>query len=109
MKNYGEVDVLIHVSLTSALIGSKLSTSRPDRFTPGEGALGTRWIGNWVGPLSRTGRYEEVKILDPNGIRTVTSRSSRSVVTDLEYAYPRVYAKHLASIQLKHNAEKKYR
>jgi hypothetical protein len=34
--------------LASALVGDEWSTSRPDRFTPGERALGTHWIG-WVG------------------------------------------------------------
>jgi hypothetical protein len=34
--------------LTSALVGGKWSTSRPGRFTPGERAPGTHWIGGWV-------------------------------------------------------------
>jgi hypothetical protein len=36
MKAYGGVDVLIHIFLTSALVGGKWSTSRPGRFTPWE-------------------------------------------------------------------------
>jgi hypothetical protein len=44
MKVYGEVDVYIHIFLTSALAGGELSASRPGRFT-----TGTISIGGWVG------------------------------------------------------------
>jgi hypothetical protein len=37
-------------SLTSALDGGEWSASRPGRFTPREGAPGTHWIGDCVGP-----------------------------------------------------------
>jgi hypothetical protein len=50
MKAYGGVDVYIHISLTSVLVGTEWSASRPGRFTPGERAPGTHWIGGWVGP-----------------------------------------------------------
>jgi hypothetical protein len=33
--------------LTSALDGSKWSASPPGRFTPGEMAPGTHWMGGW--------------------------------------------------------------
>jgi hypothetical protein len=36
--------------LTSELVGGEWSASRLGRLTPGERALGTRWIGGWVGP-----------------------------------------------------------
>jgi hypothetical protein len=36
--------------LTSALVGGEWSTLRPSRFTPGDRAPGTHWIGGWVGP-----------------------------------------------------------
>jgi hypothetical protein len=39
-----------HVFLTSALVGGEWSASRRGRFTPGERAAGTHWIGGWVGP-----------------------------------------------------------
>jgi hypothetical protein len=45
MKAYGVVDVQIHIFLTSALVGGEWSVSRPGRFTAGEKALGTHWIG----------------------------------------------------------------
>jgi hypothetical protein len=35
--------------LTSALAGGEWSASRSCRFTPGESATGTHWIGGWVG------------------------------------------------------------
>jgi hypothetical protein len=37
-------------SLTSALYGGELSTSRLGRFIPRERAPGIHWIGGWVGP-----------------------------------------------------------
>jgi hypothetical protein len=38
--------------LTSAQAGIEWSASRPGRFTPGERAPGTHWIGGWVDPRS---------------------------------------------------------
>jgi hypothetical protein len=37
-------------SLTSALDGGEWSASRPGLFTLRDRALGTHWIGGWVGP-----------------------------------------------------------
>jgi hypothetical protein len=45
MKAYGGVDVYIHIFLTSALVGGEWSASRLGRFTPGERAPGTHWVG----------------------------------------------------------------
>jgi hypothetical protein len=50
MKTHGEVDVQIHIFLTSALVGGERSASRPGRFTPREKASVTHWNGGWVGP-----------------------------------------------------------
>jgi hypothetical protein len=50
MKTYGGVDVYIHIFLTSALVGGEWSASRHGRFTPGEIAAGTHWLGGWVDP-----------------------------------------------------------
>jgi hypothetical protein len=50
MKAYGGVDVQIRNFLTSTLAGGEWAASRPVRFTPGETAPGTHWIGGWVDP-----------------------------------------------------------
>jgi hypothetical protein len=50
VKAFGGVDVEVHIFLTWTLAGGEWSASRPSRFTPGESALDTHWIGGWVGP-----------------------------------------------------------
>jgi hypothetical protein len=50
MKAYEGVDLQIHIFLTSAIVGGEWSASHRGRFTPGEGAPGTHWIGGWVNP-----------------------------------------------------------
>jgi hypothetical protein len=50
MKAYGGGDVWIHIFLTSALAGDEWLASHRGRFTPGERAPGTHWIGCWVDP-----------------------------------------------------------
>jgi hypothetical protein len=52
MKAYGEVDVQIHIFL----VGGEWSASRAGRFTPGERAPGTHWIGGWVDPRASLDR-----------------------------------------------------
>jgi hypothetical protein len=47
-EGYGRVDVYSRIYMTSALAGGEWSASRPGRFTPGERAPGTYWIGGWV-------------------------------------------------------------
>jgi hypothetical protein len=37
-------------SSTAALDGNEWSASRPGRFNHRESAVGTHWIGGWVGP-----------------------------------------------------------
>jgi hypothetical protein len=39
MKAYGGVNILIHIFLTSVLVGCQWSASSPGRFTPQERAL----------------------------------------------------------------------
>jgi hypothetical protein len=48
--------------LISALDGIEWSVSRLSRFTPGERAPGTHWIGDWVGPRAE----EENRFPCPN-------------------------------------------
>jgi hypothetical protein len=68
MKAYGGVDVLIHIFLTSALVGGELSTSRPGRFTPGERAQGTHRIGGWVDLRAGLDDVEKRKFLTLPGL-----------------------------------------
>jgi hypothetical protein len=68
MKAYGGVDVLIQIFLNSALTGGEWSASRPGRFTPGERAPGTRWIGGWVNPRAGLDDIEERKFLTLPGL-----------------------------------------
>jgi hypothetical protein len=59
----------MHVFLTSALCGGKLSASRPDRFTLRERAPGTHWTGGWMGPRGGVDDVEKRKILPQLGLR----------------------------------------
>jgi hypothetical protein len=57
----------VNLFLTSAQIGGEWSASRTGRFTYGERALDTHWIGDGVGP--RTGLYDaEEKGFPPPGL-----------------------------------------
>jgi hypothetical protein len=53
---------------TSALVGGEWSTSRPGRFTPGERAPGTHWIGSWVDLRAGLNDLEKRKFLTPPGL-----------------------------------------
>jgi hypothetical protein len=68
MKEYGVVDVQIHIFLTSALIGEKWSASRACRFTTEEKAPGTHWIRGWVGPRYGLDEMEKRKFLTLPGL-----------------------------------------
>jgi hypothetical protein len=65
MKTYWGVEVYLHAFLTSALDGGEWSTSRHGRFTPRERALGTHWIGGWVGPRAVLDAVVKRKIPSP--------------------------------------------
>jgi hypothetical protein len=68
MKAYGGVDVQIHIFLTSALSAGEWSVSRPCRFTPGERAHRTHWIGGSVGPRAGQDNLEKRKFLSLPGL-----------------------------------------
>jgi hypothetical protein len=68
MKAYGGVDVLIHIFLTSALVGGEWPSSRPGRCTPGEKDPGSDWIGGWVGPRAGLDDVEKRKFLTLPGL-----------------------------------------
>jgi hypothetical protein len=50
MKTYGGVDVETPCFLDLGTSSRGVVSFTPRRFTPGERALGTHWIGGWVGP-----------------------------------------------------------
>jgi hypothetical protein len=52
-------------SLTSVLDGGEWSASRPCRFTPGERAPDTHWIGGWMGPRASLDAVVKRKIPSP--------------------------------------------
>jgi hypothetical protein len=62
------VDVQIHIFLTSALVEGERSTSRPDRFTSGERAPFTHWIGGWVDFRAGLDDLEKRKFLTLPGL-----------------------------------------
>jgi hypothetical protein len=68
MKMYGELDVFIHIFLTSVLVGGEWSASRPGRFTPGKRAPGTHWIGGLVIPRPSLDDMEKRKFLTLPGL-----------------------------------------
>jgi hypothetical protein len=68
MKTYGEVDVQIHICLTSALVGDEWSASRPGCFTPGERATGNHYIRGWVDPRGGLDDLEKRKFLTLQGL-----------------------------------------
>jgi hypothetical protein len=67
MKTYGGIDVETNIFLTTALV-AQWSASRPGRFTSGETAPGTHWIGGWVGPSADLEDMENWKFLTLPGI-----------------------------------------
>jgi hypothetical protein len=80
MKAYGGSGCIGPHFLTSALAGGECSASRPCRFTPGERASVTHWIGGWVGPRASLD-VEKRKFLtlpglelDPSVVQPVASR-----------------------------------
>jgi hypothetical protein len=66
-------------SLTSALDGGEWSASRAGRFTPGERAPGTHWIGGWVGPGAILNAVVKRKIPSPFR-ESKPNRPARSLV-----------------------------
>jgi hypothetical protein len=70
MKAYGGVDIYTHVFLTSELFCGEWSASRPGRFTYGERAPSTHWIGGFVGP---TAGLDNVEKLNYSAVGIATS------------------------------------
>jgi hypothetical protein len=66
--NLWVVDGETHAFLTSVLVGSEWSVSRPCRFIPGERATGTHWIGDCVGPRAGEDDMQNWRFLDLLGL-----------------------------------------
>jgi hypothetical protein len=49
--------------VTSTLVGGEWPASSPARFTSGERAPGTHWIGDWVGPRAGLDDVEKREFL----------------------------------------------
>jgi hypothetical protein len=65
MKMYRGVEVWFHVFLASALFGGEWSSSRPGRFTHGEGCVGPR-----TGLEKKSCPYRDLKP-DPSAVKPV--------------------------------------
>jgi hypothetical protein len=68
----GGVDVYIHVSLISPIVGGEQSTSCPVRSTPGAKASGSNSTGGWVGPRAGLDDMEKrnvLKLRDSNSMK----------------------------------------
>jgi hypothetical protein len=63
MKECGGVDIYIHIFFTSALVGDEWPPLRSYRFTPGERAPGSHFIGGWVGPRADLDNVEKRNFL----------------------------------------------
>jgi hypothetical protein len=64
IKTYGRVDVLIHIFLTSALVGGEWLVSRICRFTSEESVPYTHWIGGWVSPRAGLDYVDKLNFLN---------------------------------------------
>jgi hypothetical protein len=78
MKAYGGVEIQLHAFLTSVLDGGEWSVLRSGHSTPSETALGTHWMGDWVGP--RAGLDTVVKRKIPNQARNLSLRNIKVVI-----------------------------
>jgi hypothetical protein len=61
------VGVLIHVFLTSALVGAEWLPSHLSEFILREKSRGTYWIGSWVGPIAGLDVMEKRQFLTLSG------------------------------------------
>jgi hypothetical protein len=67
-QSASHLPTLIPRSPTSALAEGKWSASHPGRFTPGERAPGTNWMGDWVSPKTGLDDVGKRKILPLPGL-----------------------------------------
>jgi hypothetical protein len=87
---------VIHIFLNSALAGGEWSVSRPCRFTPGERAPSTHWIGGWVDPRAGLDHLQKRTFLTLPGLELgALGRPARS-----KSLYRLSYPGFLSSIRL---------
>jgi hypothetical protein len=97
MKTHRRVNVQIYIFLTSALAVGEWSASRPGRFTLGERAPGTHWIGGWVDPRAGLDNVKNRKFLILPGLELrPLDRPARSQSL-YQLRYPGSYSNTLAS------------
>jgi hypothetical protein len=84
------------------LFGGEWSASRPGRFTPGEKAPGTHWIGGWVDPRSGLDNVEKRKFLTIQGLELRPLGQPARSQSLYRLSYPEVY-----SIKTNYNASPK--
>jgi hypothetical protein len=65
MKAYGVLEIQLQAFLTSTLGGGEWLFSRLGHFTHGEKALGTHWMGGWMGLRAGLDAVAERKIPCP--------------------------------------------
>jgi hypothetical protein len=59
-----------HVFLIPTAVQGGWSASHASRFTPGETAPGTHWLGGWVGPRAGLDDMEKWKFLLPPELKS---------------------------------------
>jgi hypothetical protein len=95
MKAYGGVDISIHIFLTSVLVGSEWSASRPCCFTPEEDPHHIHWIGVWVDPRAGLDDAEKRKFLTLLGLELRPLGRPAHSHSLYRLLYPGSYSEHI--------------
>jgi hypothetical protein len=92
MKAHGGSDCIDPHFLNLGTAGGEWSASRTGRFTPGERASSTHWIGGWVNPRAGLDDMEKWKFLphldsntDPSVVQPVISRYTDCAIPALNW------------------------